>query len=115
MNMTGKIVATLDALSQRHAEARAEFDRQRLGLAHPVDSQPAAKPIQKVVGQCGVRQRAERQQLARKHLRYALPILQEPAGSAENQMHILCWGEGRDRCCLNGAGSPAGKSARATP
>jgi len=60
MNMTGKIVATLDALFQRDAEARAEFDRQRSGLAHPVGSQPAAKSIQKVVGQRGVRQRSDR-------------------------------------------------------
>ena len=60
MNMIEKFAATVDTLFQRHAEARADFFRHRLGLAHHVDSQLAAERLATDVGRRGVRQRADR-------------------------------------------------------
>ena len=60
MKMIEKFVVTLEALFQRHVEARADFLLHRQGLRHHVGSQISDKRVLADVGQRGMHQRTDR-------------------------------------------------------
>ena len=60
MNMIEKLVVTLEALFQRHVDARADFLLHRQGLRHHVGSQISDKRKLADIGQRGMRQRTDR-------------------------------------------------------
>ena len=60
MSMIERFVVTLEALFQRHVDARADFLLHRQGLRHHVGSQISDKRIPADIGQRDMRQRTDR-------------------------------------------------------